>query len=250
VIEDYKALVAKIKNKISERNSGGIKARVVFDLDGTLIYYFPRTKQILVDAARMVPSIPEESINNIESIDLDDFPYWLNNLLDKMEIFDSHVRTAFLEDWDNRFFTDQYLWADHAMKDAPEFVKRLSDSGAVISYLTGRHRNGMYLGTKSSIIKNGFPFYDDELGILMKPLKEHSNALFKRNAAEKLSRSGEVIAIFDNEPQELSYISSKISGAVAALFVSPSSSNMPLDDTFFKVRSYQKLIQAWDALSN
>ena len=248
MIEDYSKLASEIKFRISKKKLAGKKPRIVFDLDGTLMYYYPRTRQILVDAARMIREIPEETIKNIESLDLDDFPYWLNNLLDKMEIFDPDIRAAFLEDWDNRFFTDQYLWADRAMKDGPEFVKRLTDAGVVISYLTGRHRNGMYLGTKGSILRNGFPFYDEPLGILMKPLKEHSNALFKRDAAEKLSASDEVVAVFDNEPQELSYISSKITGAIPALYISPCSSPMPLGDTFYSVRNYSELIKAWDCI--
>jgi hypothetical protein len=239
-------LVSEIKLKIAEKKRAGKEARIVFDLDGTLMYYFPRTRQILVDAARMIPEIPEETLKNIELLDLDDFPYWLNNLLDKMQIFDPTIRAAFLEDWDSRFFTDQYLWADRAMKDAPEFVQRLGAAGATISYLTGRHRNGMYLGTRASIIKNGFPFYDDDLGILMKPLKEHSNALFKRDAAEKLSRSGEVVAIFDNEPQELAYISSKIIDAIPVIYISPCSTSTPLGDGFYKIRNYAELIAAWD----
>ncbi len=250
VIENYLQLASEIKFKITAHKLAGKTARIVFDLDGTLMYYFPRTKQILVDAARMVPEIPEETIANIESLDLDDFPYWLNNLLDKIEIFDPEIRLAFLADWDSRFFTDQYLWANRAMKDAPEFVRRLSDAGAVISYLTGRHRNGMYLGTRASIIKSGFPFYDDELGILMKPLKEHSNALFKRDAAARLSASGEVVAIFDNEPQELSYISGKITDATPALYLSPCSTNTSLGDKFYKVRNYSELIKSWDCLAD
>ena len=246
MIENYSKLASEIKNKISSNKLAGKNARIVFDLDGTLMYYFPRTKQILVDAARMIPSIPEDTINNIESLDLDDFPYWLNSLLDKIGIFDPKIRAAFLEDWDNRFFTDQYLWADRAMKDATEFVRRLSDAGAIISYLTGRHRNGMYLGTRASIIKNGFPFCDDDLGILMKPLKEHSNALFKRDAAAKLSASGEIIAIFDNEPQELAYISSQIPDAIPALYISPCSTQTQFDKSFFRIRNYGELIKAWD----
>ena len=219
MVEDYGKLVRELKFKIASKRKIGKKARAVFDLDGTLIYYFPRTKQILVDAARMMPQIPEETINNIDSLDIDDFPYWLNSLLDKIEIHDPDIRNAFLQDWDDRFFTDQYLWADRAMKNAPEFVDRLASAGTIISYLTGRHRNGMYLGTRASIIKNGFPFHDGELGILMKPLKEHSNALFKKMAAEKLAASGEVVAVFDNEPKELAYISSQIPDAIPVLFL-------------------------------
>ena len=248
--DNYSKLASEIKSKILANKRAGKKARIVFDLDGTLMYYFPRTRQILVDAARMIEEIPEETIANIESLDLDDFPYWLNNLLDKIEIYDTEIRAAFLNDWDNRFFTDQYLWADRAMKDAPEFVKRLFDSGAVITYLTGRHRNGMYLGTRSSIIKNGFPFNDDELGILMKPLKENNNALFKRDAAARLSSSNEVIAIFDNEPQELAFIAGKIPEAIPALFISPCSSSSPLGDRFYRIRNYGDLIKAWDCIKD
>jgi len=250
MIEDYGKLARDLKFKIAAKRKSGKKPRAVFDLDGTLIYYFPRTKQILVDAARMVPLIPEETIKNIDSLNLDDFPYWLGNLLDKIEIHDSGIRNAFLQDWDDRFFTDQYLWADRAMKNAPEFVERLAGAGAVISYLTGRHRNGMYLGTRASIIKNGFPFHDGELGILMKPLKEHSNALFKKMAAEKLAASGEVVAVFDNEPRELAYIAGQIPDATPVLIQSPCSTNVPLDDRFFKVCSYDELIRAWDKLGD
>ena len=244
--DDCNELTRELKRKIGEHRKGSKRTRAVFDLDGTLIYYFPRTRQILVDAARMIPEIPQETIRNIDSLDLDDFPYWLNSLLDRMEIHDPEVREAFLKDWDDRFFSDQYLWADRAMKGAADLVRRLSDSGVTISYLTGRHRHGMYLGTRASILKNGFPFDDGEIGILMKPLKEQSNALFKKVAAEKLAASGEVIMIFDNEPQELAFISSMIPDAIPVLYISPCSSNCALDDRFFRVRSYTELIKAWD----
>jgi hypothetical protein len=249
MIENPQQLARTLKSKIEYKIKSGKKPRAVFDLDGTLMYYFPRTQQILIDAARMISAIPEQTIQNISSLDLDDFPYWLNNLLDKIEIFDPAIRQAFLDDWDDRFFTDQYLWADRSMKDASDFVKRLGDAGTQISYLTGRHRNGMYLGTKASIIKNGFPFDDGQLGILMKPLKEHSNALFKKAAAEKLAASGEVIAVFDNEPQELAYISSMIPDAIPVLFVSPCSTNVPLAENCFRITNYTDVIKAWDSLS-
>ena len=247
MIDDPKKLAAALRQKIAEKSKAGKNPRAVFDLDGTLMYYFPRTQQILIDAARMISDIPESTIENIASLDLDDFPYWLNNLLDKIEIFDPAIRQAFLDDWDDRFFTDQYLWADRAMKCAPEFIKRLSDTGVKVSYLTGRHRNGMYLGTKASILKNGFPFDDGPLGILMKPLKEHSNALFKKAAAEKLAASGEVIAVFDNEPQELAYISSMIPGAIPVLYISPCSTNAKLPENCYRIRSYNNVVSAWDS---
>ncbi len=242
----FEKLIADLKHKIEAKKAEGRTPRAVFDLDGTLIYYFPRTKQILIDAARMVPKIPESTIKNIESLDLDDFPYWLNNLLDDMAIDDQQVKEAFLKDWDDRFFTDQYLWADKAMKYSCEFVQRLTDAGVVISYLTGRHRNGMYLGTKASIIKNGFPFYDGDLGILMKPLKEYSNAEFKRDAAEKLASSKEVVAIFDNEPRELDYIAGNLPDAIPVLYISPHSSEYPLSDRAYRIQDYMDLIKAWD----
>ena len=248
MIENSAKLIQSLKLKIDDKIKSGKKPRAVFDLDGTLMYYFPRTQQILVDAARMISAIPEQTIENINSLDLDDFPYWLNNLLDKIEIFDPAIRQAFLDDWDDRFFSDQYLWADRAMKGAPLFVKQLSDAGMQISYLTGRHRNGMYLGTKASITKNGFPFDDGPLGILMKPLKENSNALFKKAAAEKLAASGEVVAVFDNEPQELAYISSMLPEAVPVLFVSPCSTNTPLGDNVFRITNYKNIIREWDKI--
>lgn len=250
MIEDCNKLARELKTGIEAQWAAGRSARIVFDLDGTLMYYFPRTRQILIDAALMVPEIPQETIKNIDSLNLDDFPYWLNSLLDKMAIYQPEIRAAFLRDWDDRFFTDQYLWADRAMKNAPEFVDRLYRAGAVVSYLTGRHRNGMYLGTKASIIKNGFPFDNGELGILMKPLKEHSNALFKRQAAEKLAASGDVVAVFDNEPQELAFIAGQIPGVIPVLFESPCSSNCPLGENAFKLRDYSELINAWDCLAS
>ena len=247
MIEDAARLAKDIKKKIVEKQKFSKRPRVVFDLDGTLIYYFPRTRQILIDAARMIPEIPEETIKNIDALDLDDFPYWLNMLLDKIEIHDPAVRQAFLKEWDDRFFTDQYLWADRAMKGATDFVRLLSRAGVITSYLTGRHRNGMYLGTRGSILRSGFPFDDSEIGLLMKPLKEHSNALFKKAAAEKLAASGEVIAVFDNEPQELANIAGMLPDAIPVLYVSPCSSNVPLDDRFYKIDSYRQLIDAWSA---
>jgi len=243
--EDYRQLCARLKENIAAKQKVGLKPRCVFDIDGTVLNHSKRTQLILIDAARIIGDIPEEIVRDIESVDLDNYPYWIDHLLDKIGISDPAIREAFARDWDDRFFSDQYLWADDAIADAAAFVKTLFGAGANITYLTGRHRNGMYNGTRASLINNGFPFDDGELGIIMKPLKEYSNAEYKKAAAAKLAGLNDIVAVFDNEPKELLNIALNIEDVIPVLFESARSGDFPLDSRFYKIDSYKLLLAHW-----
>jgi predicted secreted acid phosphatase len=246
MIKNDALLVKIIKEKIESKRKSRIKPRCAFDIDGTILEHSRRTQMILIDAARITGDIPEDIIKDIEAVDLDEYPYWIDHLLDKIGVNDPAIRSSFAREWDDRFFSDQYLWADNPIQGAAEFVTRLHESGVAITYLTGRHRNGMFHGTRASLVKHGFPFDDGDLGIIMKPLKEYSNAEYKRDAAEKLAGLNDIVAVFDNEPKELYNIACKIDEVAPVLYESPRSGDFPLDDRFFRIDNYLELLSVWN----
>ena len=71
----------------------------------------------------------------------------------------------------------------------------------MLYYLTGRHVDGMHLGTAKSLVDHGFPLYRGRTVLHLKPsfhMKDHD---FKEMAlADIRSLAGPVVATFENEP--------------------------------------------------
>ena len=71
--------------------------------------------------------------------------------------------------WLERFFTNIYLMTDAILAGGPEFVNACYDRGATIVYLTGRDVPRMEIGSRESLLRDGFPINKPRTKLMMKP---------------------------------------------------------------------------------
>lgn len=173
---------------------------VVFDLDGTLMDNRPRTINIMHELAdRWVSREPAISAK-MKSTGIDDLAYLFTDTLTKIGISKPDLLTEGDAFWRERFFFDAHLVHDTAVPGAVSFARDLYEARATLLYLTGRDLPNMGLGTFRSLRDLGFPIGVAATEIILKPDAAMPDEAFKRDLAPQLTRVGEVIAAFDNEP--------------------------------------------------
>lgn len=103
--------------------------------------------------------------------------------------------------WQARFFTSEYCKDDTEISGAAKFVNACLGSGAIVTYVTGRHE-GMRAGTVDCLKRWGFPLPEtgNRVHLIMKPTLAEDDDSFKRVAHDQLGKMGTLIAAFDNEP--------------------------------------------------
>lgn len=174
-------------------------AVVVFDLDSTLLDNKPRQARILAEYGRehgvptLAGSLPAHWTGGW------DFREAMRNAgLLEAEI-EAHVE-PYRTCWRERFFTSEYCRVDEAVAGAAAFVAAVRAAGGRVVYLTGRHE-GMREGTMECLARLRFPAPDDDAVLLwMKPSLEEEDDDFKARVHAELPRTGDVQAVFDNEP--------------------------------------------------
>ena len=105
--------------------------------------------------------------------------------------------------WSQRFFASQYLKYDRPYPGAAEFTRKLHALGAEIVYLTGRDEPGMGDGTRSVLLRDGFPWEVERTHLLMKKAAPLSDLEHKKEAAHYIRKHGQLVASFENEPPNL-----------------------------------------------
>ena len=111
------------------------------------------------------------------------------------------VPETLLPFWKERFFTDAYCALDAPTLGAVDFVNSCYERGAFIYYLTGRHVDGMAMGTTEALIRRGFPFLSGRSSLHLKPEFYTRDKAFKEQAILSIrALHGDVIATFENEP--------------------------------------------------
>ena len=100
-------------------------------------------------------------------------------------------------------FSSRYLAYDRPYPGAVAFVRGLYDLGAEIAYLTGRDEPGMGEGTRSVLLRDGFPWAVERTHLLMKEAAHLPDLDHKKEAAHYIRRHGTLIASFENEPPNL-----------------------------------------------
>lgn len=101
--------------------------------------------------------------------------------------------------WQERFFTSEYCKDDTAIEGAAPFVNACVETGAIVTYVTGRHE-GMRVGTVECFRRWNFALPGGRVHLIMKPTLAEDDDAFKRVAHEQLHHMGTLIAAFDNEP--------------------------------------------------
>ena len=185
---------------------GGKPIKVVFDLDSTIFDVKPRTLRILKEfafskeAQAISPKIAEWSLG----LGAHTLLYTLGESarangvpVDGKE--QEYIKAAFAY-WNKRFFTHEYLTADHPTPGAVDYARAIVDAGATAVYLTGRDWPGMGKGTRTMLEHWGFPMGARESELIMKPHASLDDSEFKDDALRELRSHSEAIALFDNEP--------------------------------------------------
>ena len=182
---------------------------VLLDLDSTLYEVGPRTFQILqewigTDAGKEFQTVAER-IQTLEPLhvgySIKDTFHALGLDLTAPEV--QAAVDAAKSFWSARFFTSDYLRYDRVYPGAAQFARELHDLGAHLIYLTGRDEPNMGRGTRTNLMRDGFPWEEPRTHLLTKRAPEVPDLDHKKDAASYIRSHGELVASFENEPLNL-----------------------------------------------
>ncbi|MCA9614874.1 MAG: HAD family hydrolase [Sandaracinus sp.] len=177
---------------------GGPTPIVVFGIDGALFDSRPRTLQVLHDYADEATDDADVA-GALRSLTVDHVHYLLSETLRECAITHAeHVR-AITSFWRDRFHTDEYVVLDEPTPGAVDYVRAIHDAGGSVILLSGRDVHGMLLGTVQSLRDHGMPIADVGVELVLKPDATLGTEAFKRHTLPRLSRRGEVVAVFDDQ---------------------------------------------------
>ena len=173
---------------------------VVLDLDATLVDTRPRHVAILQELAASWTARRPAAAARLGAVTAEEIAYEVSTTLERLDLVEPALQREAEAFWSERYFTDAYLQHDVATPGAVALVRRLREAGATLVYLTGRSLQTMALGTYASLRDLGFPIGLLGCELVIKPDVSVSDVAFKRQVAAELGRLGEVLATFDNEP--------------------------------------------------
>jgi hypothetical protein len=193
-------LLEKVLSRCKNSDPHSPPPVVVFDLDGTLMDNRPRSIVILHELAELWASREPEISAKLKRTGPSDLLYLVGDSLGKIGVTKPELIAEGEAFWRDRFFHDPHLVHDVAIPGAVKFAKDLYAARATLLYLTGRDLPNMGLGTFKSLRDLGFPIGVAATEIILKPDAAMPDEAFKRELAPELTRIGEVVAAFDNEP--------------------------------------------------
>ena len=185
-----------------EANDGdGLVPVVIFDLDDTLFDTRYRTLRILHEYAEA------QQETGLEVAQPEQVHYDLEQTLAELG-YDEAARAALQPKlrgfWVKRFFRDERLADDGVYPGAVDYVHELVAAGAQIAYVTGRKTPAL-APSRAKLEAEGYPVVGQHY-FFKPPTKPWEPKLetpvFKGQvAADELPELGEVVAAFDNEPE-------------------------------------------------
>jgi hypothetical protein len=200
---DQHALLASIVARCTHVISDDDPKRtpvVVFDLDGTLLDNRPRTLAILKELGEACAAHDADFAARLTKMGENDLEYLVTDTLKKNGITQTDLVAVAERYWSERFFGDDHLKHDVPLAGAVEFARACYDAGGTLVYMTGRDLPLMGIGSFRSLRDCGFPIGVPGTELVLKPDAAIPDEAYKRLEGPKLSRVGDVIAIFDNEP--------------------------------------------------
>ncbi len=172
---------------------------IVFDLDGTLMDNRPRVVAIIHELASEWKDSHPEAALACRRATPSQIGYGFIENLQHLGVSRRELHQVGLAYWKERFFADQHIKHDVAVKGASAYVRACYAAGATVVYFTGRDLPNMALGSFASLRDLGFPIGVVGTELVTKPAFEIPDTEFKRGVAPEFRRIGEVIAVFDNE---------------------------------------------------
>jgi len=200
-------VLQRVSEKIREFK-GERRPLVLLDLDSTLYEVAPRTLTIIQEWLTTHPRIPSILKEKLEMMSVLQLGYSIqdtfNNLgfpLITQEM--NRIATDLKAFWWDRFFSSSYLIHDHPYPGSVEYANHLYDLGANLCYLTARDERKMRAGTENNLRRDGFPFDDTGITLLMRKDSTSSDAEHKAQQVSKFASNGFLVASFENEPANL-----------------------------------------------
>lgn len=175
-------------------------AVVVFDVDGTLIDTRSRTVQVLSEYADDIRAEVPGLADALEALGVDEVQYLLSDTLRERGIVHPDQVRDITHYWRDRYFSEEYFQFDAPHTGAAEYVRALHGAGATVVYLSSRDAYAMLIGTVESLREHSFPMGAAGVELVLNADPGLSDEAFKRAILPKLSRVGEVVGYFDNEP--------------------------------------------------
>ena len=206
-------LLSQILVKIRELKALNQASLIVFDLDSTLFDVSPRLQRIMVDFAKNPQNqkaFPEscEILRTVQTLRTD---WGIQKALIRAGLDGHHpdFHHALKEHWHRCFFSNEYLQYDIPYDGAQEFVQRAHQTGAHITYLTGRDIARMGTGTSEILKKWDFPLEMERVELVLKPEKSLDDAKFKSDYFAALPEHYfKSIWFFENEPMNTNLVQS------------------------------------------
>ncbi len=200
---------------------------VLFDIDDTLLLTGSRTKAILRDMVAEKDS-PYASLKaGVEKLDPFTMPHGVVDVARGLGVSDEGQLKKIREYWLKRFLTGDYLLSDLPLPGAIVFVRRLQAAGACVYYITSRAPHKMKQGTEMALEKLGFPLDGKTARLLMNDEPNLPGPEFKAKKTRQLAASGEVVACFENEPENLNVMHAAAPGATAVYLDTVHTKNAP-----------------------
>lgn len=190
-----------VHTAVQEAARHGRRPVVVFDLDHTLFDGRPRTLRILQEFAAQADDA--DLAAKITALPAARVYYDLRATLANAGITEATTVAAATEFWRERFFSDAYVVMDVALAGAAAYVRSLHAAGAQVVYLTGRWAPTMLVGTVAALQTAGMPVGIAGTHLILKPDPMQEDATFKRDALAAIAALGRVVAVFENEPENL-----------------------------------------------
>lgn len=197
-------IIIDVIDDVHQAKIDGEKAVVIFDLDDTLFSTRSRTLKIIREFVKIpeMRALYKDDIENLEKIKKKQIEYKMADTFKLIKIKNDKLLKKLMTFWQERIFTNKYIASDRQIKGASYYVNRLRNLGAHVIYLTGRDRPRMEKGTRKLLIDNNFPTSNGST-LLMKPNKDISDKKFKQVVFSKVEKYGKVLAVFENEAENL-----------------------------------------------
>ncbi len=188
---------------------------VVFDIDSTLLDTSNRHLAILDDFLKHVETCGP-LISARQQLARSGVGWSLVDDVRRAGIADPSLLQALHDFWRPRFFSPEYMRRDVPIPGAPHFVAACHALGAWCYYLTARVLEETEAVTRDTLCRFGFPLAA-RTTLQMKPSPRLDDHAFKRGALEAVARRGELVAAFDNDPENVNTFRSRFPAAVCVL---------------------------------
>jgi hypothetical protein len=205
-----------VETRVSETFKKGQTPVLIFDLDETLIDSTPRKYMALRDAVKEIcgymndhydyvyPAVCTQGIHIHQSQ-----IYALSNRYALSELFtiSSSYQKEILDDFMDRVFTfylsGKHLELDREIPGAVSFVRKMRELGAKLYFVSSRSDSSQREGTLASLRTLGMDAPTLEQEVILKPDGMRSLEFKQKTFAMIHQQPGEVVGVFENEPENI-----------------------------------------------